>query len=66
MTTLALAKLVVADLGTLGDVARAIGVRPNVVGNWEARWPDFPAPLGTIGKSTVYHLPTVLTYLEAR
>ena len=36
MTTLPLARLAFKDMGTLGDVARAIGVRPNVVGNWEA------------------------------
>lgn len=66
MTTLPLARLAFKDMGTLGDVARLIGVRPNAVGNWEARWPDFPAPLGRIGKATVYHLPTVLAYLEAK
>ena len=34
--------------------------------DWVARWPDFPAPLGRIGKATVWHLPTVREYLKGK
>lgn len=64
MTSELEAKRVIRDLGTLGDAARVMGLAPNVVGNWAARFATFPRPIGTIGRASVYHLPTVLAWIR--
>lgn len=57
---------VLSDVGTLGDAATLLGVRPNRVSNWAARHEDFPAPVGRVGRWPVYILSAIEAWADQR
>lgn len=44
----------IADLATLGDIAKDYKVTKQAASMWAARHPNFPKPLGVIGNHRVY------------
>ena len=56
---------VLSDVGTLGDAAALLGVRPTRVANWAARHEDFPSPVGRVGRWSVYMLSAIEAWAES-
>lgn len=56
---------VLSDVGTLGDAAALLGVRPTRVANWAARHEDFPSPVGRVGRWKVYALSAIEAWAES-
>lgn len=56
------------DPVSAADVADRLGVSTTVVSNWQARHPDFPAPIFTVGRGRthVWHWPDVKQYHDRR
>lgn len=53
-----------AELVTLPDVSRRLGLTPATAGNYAARFPEsFPAPVAKFGKAAVYWWPEVELWL---
>jgi hypothetical protein len=44
----------IADLATLGDIAKAYKVTKQAASMWAKRYPGFPRQLGVIGGHRVY------------
>lgn len=55
-----------AVLAGTAEIAEHFNVRSNVVGNWIARYPDFPAPLAELARGKVYDLNEVVEWWEQR
>lgn len=41
-------------LENLSTAAERLGVTPPVLSNWKSRYPDFPAPVLTLGKNLIF------------
>lgn len=55
-----------AVLAGTSEIAEHFGVQSNVVGNWIARYPDFPEPLADLARGKVFDLNEVVDWFNAR
>ena len=52
------------DLVGITEMARALGVKPNVVGNWVKRYPTFPPPIITLSCGSLWKMSDVLAWRD--